>query len=1077
MMRYVWPYASLLHCAELLAAHEKGLTYETAKQILPKGQESYGPAVALRWSTHPALGFPRQPFAVWRRPSGWKPDRSALDKPKTLTSGLDELAIAGDELYEIRFAVTPTAGTTLVAEALDAHGRPIPGQRIAFNAAATGAMRCPGICALRLTGTGQIHNLLGMTGSSLANAGDWQRIAVVGLPYDKGSLPPHVYDTDVPQGYEPPAEGGYEAAKVRLEAERGLGLPPPAITDPGVPTPGWPLLDPGALLDQIRLSAGPLEMITKCLDNSVDDDPSKRQNAYLYEHVLEGIRQVDQPLPPGAEPARAGVPVVGVTQLAVGSDSEAATALGYGVIDFPPPGDPKEEGQVVWPPGLKPPPHVYLVEAVFRFPFAGDLTICALSQVRPPPGVAAQLQAATAQRNRPPAVDLPETEAVELSWKLATPPAAYVLAVSRAPGQCDILNAKRVAAPGHDLFVPQRPSGPDGQPSPGARTRFIDPLAEVPQDGTAVHAYYVLARDVFARWATWSKVQHALAAPPVSCPGLQGVKLAAVDPHPPAGASPQVASDLTIEVAWDWSDRACAKIELTGCFFTGATPPAAYLAGLETDAVPGGQAPLVLTFKPDRTPNVPAGATWQAWRISAPGDERALYRVIVHGVTVDYASASERSYAVYARGYEVVRPTSASDVIGPRTCKAADPRPAAPPPLPEILWTALPDAAGRARALLTWSAVPGAAGYFIWEATESALRAAVGMPAIPAPVPGVSSPTLPQRAGAIRDHLDGPPNRHADSLNSFTRMQERALTATRMELDLPGAADGLYVYRISTITASGVESARGNSLAFVGVPRRAVPGEPSLLIRRTAGGVRLYAQAGAGHAPVGFAVHRVVNPRATSEVGMMGPSVYAHDDAGWHDADAGDPALRGQDAGQFKVLDDPRPARWDPYFYRIVAVGPHDPDNGVIAGRSRASALQSIVVPPAAPPILDALAITPPGASRVLTFRTDLPLRTCPLGQAKIAVAQFSTMPGAPQVRTVVLETTADRVPVGPPFAVLAAPTPEELGAMPEVSRGAPDSQGRAVYSVRLPGSVARGAVTVTDPLGRAVELTFAEEA
>ncbi|MBZ5709948.1 hypothetical protein [Nannocystis pusilla] len=383
MMRHVWPHASLLHCAELLAAHEKGLTSETAGKIWPEGQESHGPAVALRWSTHPALGFPRRPFAVWRRLAEWKPDRSALDKPKTLASGLDELAIAGDELYEIRFAVTPTAGTTLVAEALDGHGRPIPGQRIAFDAAATGAMRCPGICALRLTGTGQIHDLRGMTGSSLADAAGWQRIAVVGLPYDRGSLPPHVYDTEVPQGYEPPAEGGYEAAKVRLQAERGLGLPRPASAEAGVPTPA------GALLEQIRLSAGPLERITRCLDNSVDDDPSRRQSAYLYEHVREDIRQVDPPLPSGAAPARAGVPVVGVTQLAVGSDSEVATALGYGVIDFPPPGDPKEDGQVVWPPGLKPPPHVYLVEAVFRFPFAGDLTICALGQVRPPPGAAA----------------------------------------------------------------------------------------------------------------------------------------------------------------------------------------------------------------------------------------------------------------------------------------------------------------------------------------------------------------------------------------------------------------------------------------------------------------------------------------------------------------------------------------------------------------------------------------------------------------------------------------------------------------------------------------------------------------
>src|SRR5690606_8664536 len=124
----------------------------------------------------------------------------------------------------------------------------------------------------------------------------------------------------------------------------------------------------------------------------------------------------------------------------------------------------------------------------------------------PPPPAAASLAAAAVQRGRAAAVDLRESEAVELAWRLATPPVAYVLAASRKPGDCEILNAKRLAAPGYDLYVPQRPSGPGGQPPPGARTRFIDPSAPVPFHGVDSHRYFVLARDVFARWATWSKV-------------------------------------------------------------------------------------------------------------------------------------------------------------------------------------------------------------------------------------------------------------------------------------------------------------------------------------------------------------------------------------------------------------------------------------------------------------------------------------------------------------------------------------------------------------------------------------------
>src|SRR5690606_28314922 len=99
-------------------------------------------------------------------------------------------------------------------EAIDAHGRAIPGQRIVFNGPGTGAMRSPGIAALRLTGSGILHNFVGVTASSVAND-KWDRIAVVGLPLKGGSLPPDTYDTDAKQGYEPPSHDGYQAAEIR----------------------------------------------------------------------------------------------------------------------------------------------------------------------------------------------------------------------------------------------------------------------------------------------------------------------------------------------------------------------------------------------------------------------------------------------------------------------------------------------------------------------------------------------------------------------------------------------------------------------------------------------------------------------------------------------------------------------------------------------------------------------------------------------------------------------------------------------------------------------------------------------
>lgn len=1069
MTRYVWPHALLLHCAELLAAHELGLTNKAANKVLPKPDGNFGPAVALRWSSNPALGFPRAPFSVYRRVPSWKPDRTIIAKPVKLGTG-KTIPLGGDELFEIRFGITPSG--TVVVEALDAHGRPIPGQRVVFVAAGIGAMRCPGIAALRITGGGTLTGFTGMTAAGVANGGGWQRIAVVGLPYDYKEVPDPVYAAATLQGYEPPSQSGLDAAITRLTAERGLSLPIPATSIPTIPTPAWPLLDPVALVKQVR-DAGMLEMITKCLDNSNDADPGKQQVTFKYDHTLDGVRQVDQPLPPGAEPATVGVPVVGVTQLAVGSDGEAAAALGYGVIDFPVLFG-KEQDGLIWPPEHTPPPYLYMVEAVYTLPFVGQLLIAALSQVRPPPGPATALTADTTLGNRAPAPDAPETAAVALGWRLASPPVAYVVAVSRTPGSSEVLNAKRVAAPGHDLFVPQRPVGPDGSPAADARTRFVDQSAPVPFDGVASSTYLVLARDVFTRWATWSKIDHAIAAPAVAAPGLQSAALAATGV--PVGA--QVPGTLTLEVAWDWSDRSPAKIELTGRFYAGTTPPASYLAGLERDAVGSGDPKVVLTFDAARDPVVPVGAPWQAHRISPPGDDRCVYRVRVLDMVCDFGGASELRYAAYARGYELVRPGTASAVVGPRTAFAADPRPAPPPALPQILWTALPDATNTARALLTWAASSGGApatGYFVWEASETALRAAVGLPPIAAPAPGVVSKTLPERAGELRDHINADPTREQQSLVAFTRLDERAIAVNHRELALPGAADTLHVYRISTITAAGVESGRGTGLAFVGVPRRAVPGAPQLLLRRAEGAVRVYAIQGGGQAPAGYAVHRVRNPRAVAEVGLMGPPVHAATSGLWTGASASDPALRGvTDLTPYRVLEDPVPASWDDLYYRLVAVGQHDPANGVYRGRSRASALQSIVRPPAAGPLLDSVTYTPDAGSRVIGFRTDLPVRTCSLGQAKIEVAELATA-GAAVVRTPLFTTTTELVAVGPAFAVIPAPTPIQLQMMPQISRGLPDAQGRVVYSVRLVGGAGIRTLRVTDPLGRTAELTLPE--
>ena len=70
--RIVWPYAFTLQVNELVEAFRSGATKRLTEvqSQLPKGAPAgtdLGIPTALRWSTLPWLGIPRQPFQVYRR--------------------------------------------------------------------------------------------------------------------------------------------------------------------------------------------------------------------------------------------------------------------------------------------------------------------------------------------------------------------------------------------------------------------------------------------------------------------------------------------------------------------------------------------------------------------------------------------------------------------------------------------------------------------------------------------------------------------------------------------------------------------------------------------------------------------------------------------------------------------------------------------------------------------------------------------------------------------------------------------------------------------------------------------------
>src|SRR4029077_8240845 len=130
-----------------------------------------------------------------------------------------------------------------------------------------------------------------------------------------------------------------------------------------------------------------------------------------------------------------------------------------------------------------------------------------------------------------------------------------------------------------------------------------------------------------------------------------------------------------------------------------------------------------------------------------------------------------------------------------------DPLPAAPPaPVPQINWTALPDARGIARAHLTFPSVPLAAGYIVYEASESAIRSACNL----GPVPRTGVNALPDKRVTVLKQNAG----STQAIDSFSRFGARNLPVPEVEGELPSSVEGIYAYTFSSVTSENVESPR-----------------------------------------------------------------------------------------------------------------------------------------------------------------------------------------------------------------------------------------------------------------------------
>jgi len=304
---------------------------------------------------------------------------------------------------------------------------------------------------------------------------------------------------------------------------------------------------------------------------------------------------------------------------------------------------------------------------------------------------------------------------------------------------------------------------------------------------------------------------------------------------------------------------------------------------------------------------------------------------------------------------------------------------------------------GKARARLTWGGDPKALGYFVWVATEAPLAKMLNLP---------DDPTIDieVRAAALKAAVEqAASNGDEDAIRCFSRVNAKPLTATQLQIELPGSADTLFIYRISGISKASVESTRSHKVFAVSVPRRIVPNQPTLLLRDHPDGIEIIAVAARGPDPDGYTLLRARNETLARDAGLMGPPRLAPG-PGWT-------------ADQVTIVDktrkaqrhvDPAPPSWFPYFYRVRAVGgsqPNDDKHGRLRGESTPSDAQHrLRLPPGPPKALvdDVVGQNGKHTANVFTLYTDLPMRLSPLGVARIEVV-FQSLANGKLIYTVQL--------------------------------------------------------------------------
>ena len=1001
MNRLVQPRKFLLN-AYAPTASDLGRPVAKAMQAVVRTIEKFGDGnfeldgllqfqpVLLRWASDPSLGFGRQPFKVFQRfnkNSDFLPLQSGAKNVSGFEAFNWQLPGFAREMYELRLTAS-TKDSFLRIMAVGKEGKLIEGQEIFLspNTSRRLCFRAPGISAIHVFGTGKISELRGIDQQTYANFKDWFQLETVGFPFKTSEIGNPVYDPQI-QGYSFNPLEGPDAARLRLEIAKILHFPIPDIPFPPRPV-DWPPPKPSAYTGWLR--SDPLSIIRECLEKTDDRDENNLQADYLSSRRIAGIQQADFPSSSPGTDTDIQILVVGAAMLGLVSDGFLATGLGYGTLAFG--FNFANDPNCLMPEGGLNLDTDFMVTNEFVLDPTAEapaVEIAALAQLRPPPKLALNFNAAKLFENRPPDRDLPASESVKLSWDFPEFFQSYAIAVNRNAQPFKILNSPRIIGGSFNPFLPAVSFEPDGTVIEPGRATFTDPTSFVPVAGSVHADYSIIGLDVFGRWSLWQRTPYNVTAPPVQKPAIHRVEIILDNEN-----GPLISAKMEIDFSWEWLDRSPLKIEFMGQFFPAdssnapATIPGIFV--LSNQGIPGFHPKVSVLFDPTSEEpllQAPHSGTLRPLTPTSPPassleSDLRRYRLVLEGVTCDFSAVEELAFALFARAAERVRPLAFSDLVGPAVARTIDPT---PPETPEIVaelnWTALPDATGIARGLLTWPAVSGAKGYVIWEATEQAVRVAID-PSLEDPS---SESTLVERATELKTSILGA---DARSMQAFAKLNKDLVRENRLEVELPGKSDTIFAFRVSAVNGQNKDSSRSEPVFFA-VPHRNEPGQPKLILRQAkepAPGIWVIALPGAGPETVGYRIHRVGNVFLQKDIGTMGPPKVLENNANWQPLPDlfSDPAaskllsllnsLEPFELEQGKAFLDTPSTRWTPYFYRIVAIGKEDLPEGELAGESLPSAAKSIFLTPPDAPVLRNLEVLAGSTQVVGAIPLPLPL-------------------------------------------------------------------------------------------------------